>query len=387
FRIMGPTGTGKSSFIERLTGDKSIHIGHGVESASSEIGRYNYFCEDGRCVTFVDFPGFDDSRRGVTDTDILRKIAAFLELEFNQDRELSGIIYFHRITDDRMGGISARNLRMFRKLCGDNALKSVVIVTTRWDDVQEKDRGAMDKREKELMETPGKLFEPVVAAGGQFLRHDNTTGSARRVMEAVLQKEPIVLQIQLEMHDGKTLEETAVGSELAAEMEKLMDGHSSEMKNLKAGMAKAIATKDEASKKELEAERTKMQQQMAKWEKQKKALADGLAAERAGVIKRQQEADRKLREQAAEFDRRVKETEARAKEDQRKLQTTLNDISRERAAAAKKLDDLENSKAKSGRTRRERIQPHIDQVRKEKEAADMKYRALLRSMRAQVNVP
>ncbi|KAF8153679.1 P-loop containing nucleoside triphosphate hydrolase protein, partial [Mycena galopus ATCC 62051] len=236
FRIMGPTGTGKSSFIQRLTGDKSIGIGHSVESATSEIGHYNYFSEDGRSVTFVDSPGFDDSRPGVTDTDILRKIAAFLQLEFSQDKKLSGIIYLHRITDTRMGGVTDRNLRMFRKLCGDDALKNVAIVTTRWDDVQEKDRGAIERREGELMKTPGRFFEPLIAAGGRFLRHDNTVGSARRIMETFLAKDPIALQIQLEMRDGKTLEETAAGSELAAEMKKLMDKHSSEMKDLKAEM-------------------------------------------------------------------------------------------------------------------------------------------------------
>ncbi|KAF8133158.1 P-loop containing nucleoside triphosphate hydrolase protein [Mycena galopus ATCC 62051] len=275
---MGPTGTGKSSLIQHLTGAEAIAIGHGVESATSDIGQYNYFHENGRCVTFVDSPGFDDSREGVTDTDSLRKIAVFLEAQFNQNKILSGIIYLHRITDPRMGGVSVRNLKMFRKLCGDAALKNVVVVTTRWDDVQDKDKGAMEQREKELMATPGKFFEPLMTAGGRSLRHDNTAASARRIMEAFFENHPIPLQIQLEMSDGKTLEETAAGSELAAELKKLMDKHSSEIKNLEEEIAEAIAAKDEALKKELEAERMKMQKQMKNWQNQRKELADGLAA-------------------------------------------------------------------------------------------------------------
>jgi hypothetical protein len=43
--------------------------------------------------------------------------------------KLSGLIYVHRISDVLMGGISSRNFRMFRKLCGDDTLKNVVIVT------------------------------------------------------------------------------------------------------------------------------------------------------------------------------------------------------------------------------------------------------------------
>jgi hypothetical protein len=37
--------------------------------------------QDGVSVTLVDTPGFDDSREGVTDTDILGKIADFLQEE------------------------------------------------------------------------------------------------------------------------------------------------------------------------------------------------------------------------------------------------------------------------------------------------------------------
>jgi hypothetical protein len=277
-----------------------------------------------------------------------------------------------------MGGVSVRNLKMFRKLCGDDALKNVVVVTTRWDDVQEKDREAMGKREKELMQTPGKFFEPLISAGGRFLRHDNTIGSARRITETFLTNDPTPLQIQLEMHGGKTLEETAAGSELAAEMKKLMDKHSSEMKNLKEEMAEAIAAKDEALKKELEAEVIKMQEQMTKWEEQKKALADGLAAAREDAEKRQQMADRKLHEQAAEFERRVKESEGRAKEDQKKLKAVL-------AAAGQKLKDLENAKTAAAQCSRQN-QLLVEQARKEKEATERKHRDLLRSMRAQVGV-
>ena len=307
---------------------------------------------------------------------------------FDKDKKLSGIIYLHRITDTRMGGVSLRNLRMFRKLCGDEALKNVVVVTSRWDDLQEKDRDAMGKREKELMETPGKFFEPLIAAGGRFLRHDNTARSARRIMEAFLKNEPLPLQIQVEMRNGKTLEETAAGSELAAEMEKLMDKHSSEMKNLKEEMAEAIEAKDVALK-ELEAERTKMQQEMKKWEEQKKALADGLTAAREEAKKRQEEADRKMREQSAEFDRRVKETEERAKEERKKLKADMDKMSSERAAADKKLEVLENAQktaASRSQSEQARIQSLVDEARKEKEATDRKHRDLLRSMRAQVSV-
>ena len=222
-----------------------------------------------------------------------------------------------------MGGVSLRNLRMFRKLCGEDALKNVVFVTTRWDDVPEKDRETMEKREDELMKTPGKFFQPLIAAGGQFLRHDNTERSARKIVRTIAKKPPIPLLIQIEMDDGKTLEETAAGSELAAELKKLVDNHSKEMKDLKEEMAVAIAEKDEALKKELEAEQSSMQKKIAKWEEQMKVLADDDAAPGEEAKKIQEEADRKLLHQSAEIDRRAKEPSDKAEKEQLKLKPEM----------------------------------------------------------------
>ena len=50
---------------------------------------------------------------------------------------LSGVLYFHRISDNRMVGRPLRNLRMFEELCGRNAIQNVILTTTMWDEVDE----------------------------------------------------------------------------------------------------------------------------------------------------------------------------------------------------------------------------------------------------------
>ena len=68
-----------SQFIKLLSGDTSIVIGDNLESETSDIQVIPFVDRaTGRNVTIVDTPGFDDSRKGVTDTDILKKIANFL---------------------------------------------------------------------------------------------------------------------------------------------------------------------------------------------------------------------------------------------------------------------------------------------------------------------
>jgi predicted GTPase len=64
--------------INLLTNDDKIRIGHDLESQTIDITTSRY-TQDGISVTLVDTPGFDDSREGITDTDILGKIADFLQ--------------------------------------------------------------------------------------------------------------------------------------------------------------------------------------------------------------------------------------------------------------------------------------------------------------------
>ncbi|KAL4061675.1 hypothetical protein V8B97DRAFT_2066349, partial [Scleroderma yunnanense] len=130
---MGPTGVGKSSFIRNSVPSiwrAKVKIGHGLQSKTNRVQSVRWATTDDITVKLVDTPSFDDSRTGVTDTDVLEMIATFL---INRRNGLTGLIYVHRISDTRVGGNAQRNLRMFRNLCGDESLKNVVIVTTMWD--------------------------------------------------------------------------------------------------------------------------------------------------------------------------------------------------------------------------------------------------------------
>ena len=109
---------------------------------------------DGRRVVLIDTPGFDDTTQ--SDTDVLKMIAAFLETSYVHLRldsdpfsphetcpvsrykrggTLARVLYFHRISDFRMTDVSGKNPSMFRKVCGDGALRNVIIVTNMWGEV------------------------------------------------------------------------------------------------------------------------------------------------------------------------------------------------------------------------------------------------------------
>lgn len=72
----------KIQFINLLTGDSKIIIGHNPDSETIDIETACYVDDKtGLSVTLIDTPGFDDSREGISDVDILGKIAYFLQGE------------------------------------------------------------------------------------------------------------------------------------------------------------------------------------------------------------------------------------------------------------------------------------------------------------------
>jgi hypothetical protein len=122
------------------------------------------------------------------------------------------MIYFHRISDPRIGRVSRTNLRIFRKLCGIESLQNVIVATTFWDNVNEEEGIA---RMKEL-ETKANLFQPVIAEGGKIMKHDKGLSSAHSILDAILSNQPRPLLVQEEMAQGMNLQQTAAGSELNA---------------------------------------------------------------------------------------------------------------------------------------------------------------------------
>jgi len=234
--VMGATGTGKTTFINLLSGsESSLPVGNNLESCTKEIGTVQCTINN-RPVTLIDTPGFDDTTR--SETEIIRMIAHFLTSTYQKGIKLSGIIYMHRISDNRMGGLSQRNFKMFKEICGIEAAKNVVIVTSMWDEVHA-DRG--EAREIELKSL---FFKPILDQGAQLLRNDNTQQSALRIIAHFIENQPIPLRIQQEIVDEhKQLDKTGAGVELLKELDKQQELYRNEINALKEEMNDTIKKK------------------------------------------------------------------------------------------------------------------------------------------------
>ncbi|KAF3097496.1 hypothetical protein TWF706_007353 [Orbilia oligospora] len=143
--VMGPTGAGKSTFIDNAMspGDPTPKVGHGLESQTAEIQEYtigeiiNNFE-----VILVDTPGFNDTENG--DSLAFGQISGWLE---QYPHPLPGVIYIYSIQTEKGTNSFVRSLEIFKKICGDPFSPNITLVTNKWSRPGTRTEHA---REKEL---------------------------------------------------------------------------------------------------------------------------------------------------------------------------------------------------------------------------------------------
>lgn len=201
---------------------------------------------------------------------MLREIASWLTLSYSNEVLLSGIIYLHRITDIRMQGSAKKNLLMFKKLCGDDALRKVVLTTTMWDKVPQREA---ENREQELVEAP-EFWGFMVSKGSTVYRHNNTVASAVRIIEELVRgNTTVTLDLQNQMVNQKhNLRDTAAGRELESEMIRERQKWAIELKNAQEQMKEAIRLRDQESEQALQEFKDEITIQMRRLEIDNKRL-------------------------------------------------------------------------------------------------------------------
>ncbi|KAK3376384.1 P-loop containing nucleoside triphosphate hydrolase protein [Lasiosphaeria ovina] len=317
--VMGMTGVGKSTFISYFS--KTAVVGRSVRSCTSSIGIHTAFIE-GQDVYLIDTPGFDDDTR--SDTSILIDIAAWLKKSYDDKVQLAGIIYLQRISDNRFGGKSTQNIRLFKELCGEKALSCVVLTTSMWDLVpQEK----AQQREKELISKEGPWGE-LISHGCRVARQDEGSVSATMIIRHIIsQKRPDSLQIQDEMADGTPLIRTKAGRVLEETLDQNIREAEEQMKQIKEEMERLKAEKAEAEKKVAEArkvteeEERKREKQQAQKEKEERENEEAQRKQREEKEKQEEEQRRRqAREELDEERRKVEEERKKMKEERRKME-------------------------------------------------------------------
>lgn len=293
--IMGVTGSGKSYLINKLAGEEVVP--EGITLNSCECSTVNTQHQSltnclgtQKCqmipveightkLLLIDTPGFDDTER--SDSDILNEIARVLAAQYQLGFELKGIIYVHRITDIRYSGCNVKTFEIFKRICGEDALKNVLLITSRWGEVDESLGAA---RERQLRET---FWAYMLARGSCMSRFHGDRSSAVSLASQLLVKESVVLRLQHEMIDeGLQLSETTAGSFVDDGLSQRLQDTKKEIQALEK-LRNELRESDRAMKRQLEAD----------WARERARLRD--AQEQQVSLRRDvaQEVDAEIREE------------------------------------------------------------------------------------------
>ncbi|OAG34727.1 hypothetical protein AYO21_11119 [Fonsecaea monophora] len=255
---------------------------------------------DGRRIIFIDTPGFDDTIR--PDAAILREIANWLNKAHKGGIKLTGIVYLHAINSPRVGGTARNNLRMFKKLCGEDSMSSVALATTHWGSgAAERER--QHARHKELLEDVG-FWKPMILHGATPFIHDRERRSALEIVRHLLDNRPqdgIDLTIQKEMEDGKTLDKTAAGIALEEKLENEKAIYEREINDLQREIAE-VRRDNKLTHQKRETEVKSLKEDVEKWKKKIKSLEKDCELIKVNRDQLQLERFKELEEEARRHD-------------------------------------------------------------------------------------
>ncbi|KAH7339986.1 hypothetical protein B0J17DRAFT_716972 [Rhizoctonia solani] len=245
FMVFGGTGVGKTSFVNDASG-ANLRIGHDLPSCTKAVQAGPIFSVESRAVQLVDTPGFDDTT--LTDTEILQQIAEFLLDQHARKQQITGILYIHRITDNRMSGASIRALSLFEKICGSQAMRNAVIITNMWSTPRDPQEEA---RENQLM---NEYFRNAIDNGAKVARRGGTgPRSALAILNLLLNCTPVTLQIQTEMAIyHRPLDETEAGALVDQNLRKRLERQEKERVELEEELESAREERDRRAEEQLE---------------------------------------------------------------------------------------------------------------------------------------
>lgn len=231
---------------------------------------------------------------------------------YNNEVKLTGILYLHRITDTRMTGSAKKNLFMFKKLCGADALKHVVLVTTMWEQVDEQ----IGRQRLSELEGTEEFWGFMLQKGSRMERHMHTSQSARRIVDMFVSPNgpsapPVVLAIQDEMvNNKKGLDETEAGKGLEGVLAQEREKFRRELQQARLEMKEAIEMRDRESQVELAKQQAEAEKRMKQLQRQQKELQismEKLHKEKYEALEAKMNKHRK----EMEIETRVKEAEWR----------------------------------------------------------------------------
>ncbi|KAF9446814.1 hypothetical protein P691DRAFT_794062 [Macrolepiota fuliginosa MF-IS2] len=185
--VVGQTGSGKSTFINTAARTSTLPINHGLRPDAQSVRHIECLnCPNHGKVVLVDTPAFDSES---DEKNVEKKLESWLKSVSSKKLavRISGILYLHRITDDRLSDPPLRHLTLLKELC-EVSIKGfpnrVVLVTTMWKNM--KSQEVAKQREQELQKYWNGI--PHGSIVSQTMRFGDSYESAWSIVDTLMGK-------------------------------------------------------------------------------------------------------------------------------------------------------------------------------------------------------
>jgi hypothetical protein len=174
-------------------------------------------------------------------------------------------------------------LRSFKRLCGEDAFRKVVLATTFWDQVE---YAAGERREREL-KTEWDYWGEMMYRGSKVLRHDQRKHSAKEILKYLIDQRisnnratPLAIQREM-MVERKALSQTGAGAEMMSQLERQKQEYERKLRDLRRDLEEAITSRD----KDLQAQIEKLTREAEAKRAQDEADRQKLEADSVAILK------------------------------------------------------------------------------------------------------
>ncbi|KAJ8502480.1 hypothetical protein ONZ45_g11719 [Pleurotus djamor] len=226
FSVMGVTGAGKSTFIEKASG-KTGAAGEKLQSCTDrvDIFKLQHLERSTHDIVFVDTPGFNHTNK--SDRETYQIVRDWVEKHLTK-RNLrpSVVLNLHHINYEKISGSSKTCLSVMKALFGE---EDIIYVTTMWD--EQVDCSALADKEQELLSlwTRTSSIDQTHTSSAKpkplVLRHDNTEHSAWSIIESIIESRNMrfTAELRCELDDiRRTLSSTMAGQGVYVTLQNLM---------------------------------------------------------------------------------------------------------------------------------------------------------------------
>ncbi|KAF9034903.1 hypothetical protein BJ165DRAFT_1533919 [Panaeolus papilionaceus] len=243
FVLLGPTGSGKSSFIEAVASDPSLGLSSDkLEGFTQSVSIYriiNAVTSLGYPIHLVDVPGFADTKISAM------SIVSMLKDMLQTNPNLYGfrILYHTPINNPRLPGSQRQVLQTFEALTGPQSAGNITVVSTMWDSIW--NENTRRRAEGNFSQLRDEIWKNYITEGADIVKFHNTQESALTILDDAYQygiwDGPLNIQNSIHL----PLRETSLGSHIYNDLQTRISNLQVQQANIQLELQMATELSDE----------------------------------------------------------------------------------------------------------------------------------------------